>query len=80
MFFPTRPALLLVAILPIASLLQCSQPEQAQQNAAQKTQSSPNPSSTPAATTGDALQQEQRQHSKTTPKKPAKIAEFLYDS
>lgn len=80
MFFPTRPALLLVAILPIVSLLQCSQSEQAQKNAAQKTQSSPPLSSTPAATPSDVVQQEHRQHPKTTPKKPAKIAEFLYDA
>lgn len=80
MFFPTRPALLLVAILPIVSLLQCSQSEQAQKNAAQKTQSSPPLSSTPAATPIDVVQQEHRQHPKTTPKKPAKIAEFLYDA
>ena len=80
MFFPTRPALLLVAILPIVSLLQCSQPEQAQKNATQKTQSSPTPSSTPAAIPSDAVQKEQRHHSKTTPQKPAKIAEFLYDT
>ena len=80
MFFPTRTALLLVAILPIVSLLQCSQSEQAQKNAAQKTQSSPPLSSTPAATPSDVVQQEHRQHPKTTPKKPAKIAEFLYDA